>query len=108
MTHFLLKRNPLSCQIFCLANFHDGLGKILILMRDPIIGRIEAITAKSKFRRHGEHGLGRLFRSKALQDNLTLRPAALDQGMRPLQVLGADAAKMLTDGCADDAGAVIL
>ncbi len=67
-------------------------------MRDPVIGRIKAITAKSKSRRHGEDGW----------DNLALRPAALDQGMRPLQVLGADAAKMLTDGCADNAGVVIL
>jgi hypothetical protein len=36
--------------IFCLSNFNDNLKKILSLMRDPVIGKIEAVTVKAKFR----------------------------------------------------------
>jgi hypothetical protein len=48
--HFLSQSNQLGFQIFCLSNFNDNLEKILSLMRDPVIGRIEAVTVRAKFR----------------------------------------------------------
>lgn len=48
--HFLSQSNQLGCEIFCLSIFNDNLEKILSLMRDPVIGRREAVTLKAKFR----------------------------------------------------------
>lgn len=42
--------------------------------------------------------------SKALQHDLSARPAALDQGLGLFEVLGADAAEVLREGCAQDVG----